>query len=397
MAEFIAESPRLLRLDLRENEIKTGGLMALSLALKVNHSLLRLDLDREPKKEAVSGLFPAGRGWAGDLLWAGHPEPEPGPLLCLQVKSFIETQKALLAEIQNGCKRNFVLAREREEKEQRLQLSASMPEITVTEPQPDDEPREEPAAEAQENGAPGSNPRPDSDSDSDSEGEDGDEADGERAEAPCPALVPPTDSLGPGDRSPPGCPSSPAEQRISVSSPGWGHKVFVVTRVESPPERAEPPVPPAPPATSAPPGPASPPASTSPPPSPFLTPTEAASTPDPGPPESQPPLEPPQVGPPLPNGLKPEFALALSPEPPPGPEAKVGSCGLEHGERRPGAGWRGPWVLCVTLGKHPPVGCLSYPLKKVDLDRDEWDWVLGPHHTPWGPWEPLGDGACQVC
>lgn len=298
VAEFIAESPRLLRLDLRENEIKTGGLMALSLALKVNHSLLRLDLDREPKKEAV--------------------------------KSFIETQKALLAEIQNGCKRNFVLVREREEKEQRLQLSASMPEITVTEPQPDDEPREEPAAGAQENGAPGPNPGPDSDSDSDSEGEDGDEADGERAEAPCPALVPPTDSLGPGDRSPPGCPSSPAEQRISVSSPGWGHKVFVVTRVESPPERAEPPVPPAPPATPAPPGPASPPASASPPPSPFLTPTEAASTPDLGPPESQPPLEPPQVGPPLPNGLKPEFALALSPEPPPGPEAKVGSCGLEH-------------------------------------------------------------------
>lgn len=60
MAEFIAESPRLLRLDLRENEIKTGGLMALSLALKVNHSLLRLDLDREPKKEAVSCV---GSSW----------------------------------------------------------------------------------------------------------------------------------------------------------------------------------------------------------------------------------------------------------------------------------------------------------------------------------------------
>lgn len=55
MAEFIAESPRLLRLDLRENEIKTGGLMALALALKVNQSLLRLDLDRDPKKEAVRG------------------------------------------------------------------------------------------------------------------------------------------------------------------------------------------------------------------------------------------------------------------------------------------------------------------------------------------------------
>lgn len=70
VAEFIAESPRLLRLDLRENEIKTGGLMALSLALKVNHSLLRLDLDREPKKEAVralacTGAVSLGRGGRG--------------------------------------------------------------------------------------------------------------------------------------------------------------------------------------------------------------------------------------------------------------------------------------------------------------------------------------------
>lgn len=296
VAEFIAESPRLLRLDLRENEIKTGGLMALSLALKVNHSLLRLDLDREPKKEAV--------------------------------KSFIETQKALLAEIQNGCKRNFVQAREREEKEQRLQLSASMPEITVTEPQPDEEPGDtepgdQPDARAQENGDPAPGPGLDSDSDSDSEGEE--EEDGERAAAPCPAPLPPTDSLGPGDRSPPGSPSSPTEQRISisVSSPGRGHKVFVVTRVESPPERAEPPMPPSP-------RPPSPPALPSPPPSPALPPAEAIGTRDPGPSEPEPHPEPPPAGPPLPNGLKPEFALALPPEPPPGPEAKAGSCGLEH-------------------------------------------------------------------
>ncbi|KAM8791023.1 protein phosphatase 1 regulatory subunit 37 [Rhynchonycteris naso] len=291
VAEFIAESPRLLRLDLRENEIKTGGLMALSLALKVNHSLLRLDLDREPKKEAV--------------------------------KSFIETQKALLAEIQNGCKRNFVLAREREEKEQRLQLSASMPEITVTEPQPDEEPGDEPATEAQENGDPG--PGPSLDSDSDSEGEDGEEEDRERAVVPCPTPVSPVDSLGPGDRSPPGSPCSPTEQRISVSSPGRGHKVFVVTRVESPPERAMPPMPPSP-------CPHSPPALSSPPASPALSPAEAISTRDPGSSEPQPPPEPPQSGPPLPNGLRPEFALALPPEsrPGPGPKAKAGSCGLEH-------------------------------------------------------------------
>ncbi|PNJ40809.1 protein phosphatase 1 regulatory subunit 37 isoform X2 [Pongo pygmaeus] len=284
VAEFIAESPRLLRLDLRENEIKTGGLMALSLALKVNHSLLRLDLDREPKKEAV--------------------------------KSFIETQKALLAEIQNGCKRNLVLAREREEKEQPPQLSASMPETTATEPQPDDEP-----AAGVQNGAPSPAPSPDSDSDLDSDGEDEEEEEGERDETPCPALVSPTDSLDPGDRSPPGSPSTPTEQRISVSSPGRGHKVFVVTRVESPPERAEPPASPTPP---------SPPPPPSPPASPSLPPAGAIDTQDTGSSEPQPPPEPPQSGPPLPNGLKPEFALALPPEPPPGPEVKGGSCGLEH-------------------------------------------------------------------
>ncbi|XP_032118561.1 protein phosphatase 1 regulatory subunit 37 isoform X1 [Sapajus apella] len=288
VAEFIAESPRLLRLDLRENEIKTGGLMALSLALKVNHSLLRLDLDREPKKEAV--------------------------------KSFIETQKALLAEIQNGCKRNLVLAREREEKEQPQQPSASMPETTATEPQPDDEP-----AAGVQNGASSPGPSPDSDSDSDSDGEDEEEEDGERGETPCPALVPPMDSLGPGDRSPPGSPSPPTEQRISVSSPGRGHKVFVVTRVESPPERAEPP---ASPGLPSPPSPPPPPPS--PPTSPALPPAGATDTWDTGSSEPQPPPEPPQSGPPLPNGLKPEFALALPPEPPPGPEAKQGSCGLEH-------------------------------------------------------------------
>lgn len=75
MAEFIAESPRLLRLDLRENEIKTGGLMALSLALKVNRSLLRLDLDREPKKEAVSRGGASRRPLAGGV---GQPRAPPG-------------------------------------------------------------------------------------------------------------------------------------------------------------------------------------------------------------------------------------------------------------------------------------------------------------------------------
>ena len=53
LAEVIADTPRIVRLDLQENDIKTAGLMALSLALKVNKSLSRLDLDKDTKKEQV--------------------------------------------------------------------------------------------------------------------------------------------------------------------------------------------------------------------------------------------------------------------------------------------------------------------------------------------------------
>ena len=54
LAEYVADSFHLLRLDLRENDIKTAGLMALSLALKVNESVTRMDVDKETKKESVS-------------------------------------------------------------------------------------------------------------------------------------------------------------------------------------------------------------------------------------------------------------------------------------------------------------------------------------------------------
>lgn len=54
LAEVIADNTRLVRLDLQENDIRTAGLMALSLALKVNESITRLDIDRETKKESVS-------------------------------------------------------------------------------------------------------------------------------------------------------------------------------------------------------------------------------------------------------------------------------------------------------------------------------------------------------
>uniref|UniRef100_A0A8C5WEN9 Protein phosphatase 1 regulatory subunit 37 n=1 Tax=Leptobrachium leishanense TaxID=445787 RepID=A0A8C5WEN9_9ANUR len=196
VAEFVAESPRLLRLDLRENEIKTGGLMALSLALRVNQSLLRLDLDRDPKKETV--------------------------------KSFIETQKALLMEIQNGCRRNFVLVKEKEE---RLQQSASMVEIACPASEdpdvnPDDSITPEDPVTATEDVAPSSSEKQEDgevsaaagaqEEGSDSDTEDEEDQAEKREEKPADPQV------------------QSAASQVAVSSPGRGHKVFLVTRVENP-------------------------------------------------------------------------------------------------------------------------------------------------------------------
>ncbi|XP_062861334.1 protein phosphatase 1 regulatory subunit 37 isoform X2 [Trichomycterus rosablanca] len=250
VAEFIAESPRLIRLNLQENDIKTGGLMALSLALKVNTSLLRLDLDREPKKETL--------------------------------KSFIETQRNLLTEIQNGCKRNFALAKEKEDSQQQMRQSVSMAEIATEDPAPVEE-EEEPAAAKevtrcedgdQEEGEKPAQSQEDKDNttalqdDSDTDSDTDDENDAEESKSldqssalnqtvpqvsavtpvlsasqtpPPPSTNSTTEATNKGiavtkANEPTGSPASP-RRCISVSSPGRGHKIFMVTRVESPPEQ----------------------------------------------------------------------------------------------------------------------------------------------------------------
>ncbi|XP_068273456.1 protein phosphatase 1 regulatory subunit 37 isoform X1 [Nyctibius grandis] len=340
VAEFIAESPRLLRLDLRENEIKTGGLMALSLALKVNHSLLRLDLDREPKKESV--------------------------------KSFIETQKALLGEIQNGCKRNFILAREQEEKEQKLQQSASMPEITATElPEedpvedgqngdaaspPDEGEEAEEAPTASENGAAEDDggDGTDSDSDTDEEADAGLETKdlSETQQRPDAATVVTVPHLPPSpeelrDRPPPlriaeeprcdagaGNPATCQgnERRISVSSPGRGRKIFVVTRVESLPERVAGDADAAKPAEPQSPAPAAQPELPALRANGAVPDSAAGSTTAPAAPSTgraAGACENATLDTPLPNGLKTDFARAL-PETSSDPDGKGGSCAAEH-------------------------------------------------------------------
>ncbi|XDV29741.1 hypothetical protein PO909_032787 [Leuciscus waleckii] len=232
---------------MRENEIKTGGLMALSLAFKVNTSLLRLDLDREPKKETV--------------------------------KSFIETQRGLLADIQNGCKRNFILAKEKEETEQKMRQSASMPEIDTEEQAQEDEEdasaekSEEENAAVQKDSTEEGNEEDVSESqevkdqettvqdDSDSDTEDEEEivaASSASTQSTSPIPIPAINTCKVVPLAPPlpgspalisgikvteanvssGAPSSPG-RLFSVSSPGRGHKIFMVTRVESPPEQQQ--------------------------------------------------------------------------------------------------------------------------------------------------------------
>lgn len=50
---MIADSNKLLRVDLRENSIGLAGLIALSQAMQVNYSVFKLDFNRNIKVEPV--------------------------------------------------------------------------------------------------------------------------------------------------------------------------------------------------------------------------------------------------------------------------------------------------------------------------------------------------------
>lgn len=107
LAEYIAETTTLNRLDLRDNDIRLGGLMALVSSLKFNNTLSRLDVDKEPKKEHT--FFN----------------------ITFQQKDSLETSKRLFQDMNEYCLRNqrtqAVLEAERVEKareqaEERRQL-----------------------------------------------------------------------------------------------------------------------------------------------------------------------------------------------------------------------------------------------------------------------------------
>ena len=55
LGESLAENRHIKYLDIRDNDIRIAGLMALSLAHKINHRLLQLDVPKNVKSDQVSG------------------------------------------------------------------------------------------------------------------------------------------------------------------------------------------------------------------------------------------------------------------------------------------------------------------------------------------------------
>ncbi len=96
LAEYIAETQSLRRLDLRENDIKLGGLMALASSIKFNKTIDRIDLDREPKKDT-------------------------------SMRDSGETSRRLIQDINEYCARNKRMQQEREA-EQQQQMRKEMEE-----------------------------------------------------------------------------------------------------------------------------------------------------------------------------------------------------------------------------------------------------------------------------
>ncbi|KAM9466929.1 uncharacterized protein Hap1MRO34_015898 [Clarias gariepinus] len=141
LAEILAETRFLQTLDVRQNLILTGGLMAFALALKLNHTLVHLDLDQNPKEEKVresvelllqkavavpAAGFPPRVGTARVARRCCCSEPivpsagTAGIAMALLRRGrevgtdefLIETQKNLLSRISDLCVANAVAASE---------------------------------------------------------------------------------------------------------------------------------------------------------------------------------------------------------------------------------------------------------------------------------------------
>ena len=68
LAEVLAESRHITHVDLKENDIRVAGLMALQLAHRMNHVLLSMETPKayrvEPVRVCVCACVRGGRGGA---------------------------------------------------------------------------------------------------------------------------------------------------------------------------------------------------------------------------------------------------------------------------------------------------------------------------------------------
>ncbi|KAI4796641.1 hypothetical protein KUCAC02_026854 [Chaenocephalus aceratus] len=85
LAEFLAESRQIQRLDLRHNALKVGGLMALCLALRINSSLEGLDLDHPPPQEQ-------GAVQTADQCWPAMISTEHVPSQNISRNQFVKME-----------------------------------------------------------------------------------------------------------------------------------------------------------------------------------------------------------------------------------------------------------------------------------------------------------------
>ena len=58
MAEVLAESKHLTHIDIKDNDIRVAGLMALQLAHRMNYVLLSMQTPKAFKVEQVGWLYP---------------------------------------------------------------------------------------------------------------------------------------------------------------------------------------------------------------------------------------------------------------------------------------------------------------------------------------------------
>ncbi|CAL4073809.1 unnamed protein product, partial [Meganyctiphanes norvegica] len=94
LAEYTADNPVIQRIDLRENPIRVAGLMALALSMRVNTTVVQLDLDAEPRSE-------------------------PGP-------EYAEQHLAFHREIKEYCTRNLTAQHIRSQENSDMQASQTL-------------------------------------------------------------------------------------------------------------------------------------------------------------------------------------------------------------------------------------------------------------------------------